>query len=75
VAVQQNAIADSKTTLKPMKNMQNVFIQKEISKVNKIQVMVNNKPVEVLQHEFKREYASSSFYINGMPAVVLEREG
>ena len=43
--------------------------------MNKIQVMVNNKPVEVLQEEFKREYASSSFYINGMPTVVLEKEG
>lgn len=37
--------------------------------------MVNNRPVETLQQEFKREYASSSFYINGLPAVVLEREG
>lgn len=35
--------------------------------------MVNNKPVDVLQQEFKREYASSSFYINGMPTVVMER--
>ena len=37
--------------------------------------MVNNKPVDIFQQEFKREYASSSFYINGMPTVVMEREG
>jgi hypothetical protein len=35
--------------LKPIKNIQNVIIQKEINKVNKIHVMVNNKPVETLQ--------------------------
>lgn len=75
LAVQQNTIADPKTVSKPIKNVQNVYIQKEVSKVNKIQVIVNSKPVDVLQHEFKREYASSSFYINGVPAVVLEREG
>ena len=38
-------------------------------------MMVNNKPVDILQQEFKREYASSSFYINGMPQVVMERQG
>ena len=38
-------------------------------------MIVNNKPVQVLQQEFKKEYASSSFYINGMPAVVMERQG
>lgn len=54
-------------------NIQNIFIQKEMNKINKIQVMVGNKPVEVLQEEFKREYASSSFYINGVPTVKLER--
>ena len=35
-------------------NLQNVFIQKEMNKINKIQVMVGNRPVEVLQEEFKR---------------------
>lgn len=30
-------------------NIQNIFIQKEVNKVNKIQVMMGNKPVEVLQ--------------------------
>lgn len=72
---QHSILADTKATIKPIKNIQNVIIQKEISKVNKIHMMVNNKPVETLQHEFKREYASSSFYINGLPTVVLEREG
>ncbi len=70
---QQSTLADGRH--KPIKSIQNVMIQKEVNKINKIQVMVNNKPVELLQQEFKREYASSSFYINGMPAVKLEREG
>ncbi len=47
---QQNTIADPKTLSKPIKNVQNVYIQKEVSKVNKIQVIVNSKPVDVLQH-------------------------
>lgn len=66
---------ESKGTLRPIKNMHNVMIQKEVNKVNKIQLIVNNKAVETLQQEFKREYASSSFYINGLPTVVLEKEG
>jgi|JI9StandDraft_2_1071091.scaffolds.fasta_scaffold896460_1 protein-disulfide isomerase-like protein with CxxC motif len=37
--------------------------------------MVNNKAVETIHQEFKREYASSSFYINGLPTLVMEREG
>jgi hypothetical protein len=73
----QHFVAENKNTIRPVKNMniQNIFIQKEVNKVNKIQVMVGNKPVEVLQEEFKREYASSSFYINGVPTIKLEREG
>lgn len=38
-------MADSKPTLKSVKNIQNVFIQKEVNTINKIQVMVGNKPV------------------------------
>lgn len=74
---QQNSLFESKSAIKPVKNMniQNIFIQKEVNKVNKIQVMMGNKPVEVLQEEFKREYASSSFYINGIPTIKIEREG
>lgn len=37
--------------------------------------MVNNQPVEVLKRELKKEYASSSLYVNGMPTVVMERGG
>ena len=53
MVAQQNSV-ESKSTLKPIKNIQNIFIQKEVNKVNRIQVMVNNKPVELLQQEFKR---------------------
>jgi hypothetical protein len=72
---QQSTMVEGKPHSKPIKSIQNVMIQKEVNKINKIQVIVNNRPVELLQQEFKREYASSSFYINGMPTVKLEREG
>ena len=57
------------------KKMQNLFVAKEVNQVNKIKVMVNSNPVETMQEEFKRSYASSSFYINGLPTVKLEKEG
>jgi hypothetical protein len=54
ITIQQQQVANNKSTLKPIKNTQNVYIQKEVNRVNKIQVMVNNQPVEVLQRELKR---------------------
>lgn len=36
---------EGKGTLKSIKNIQNVVIQKEVNKVSKIQLLVNNKAV------------------------------
>ncbi len=49
VAVQNNCIGlgsfDGKSTLKPIKNIQNVIIQKEVNKINKVQMVIGNKSI------------------------------
>ena len=74
----KHALVDAKGQMKVANNngnVQNIFIQKELNKVNKIQVFMGNRPVDVLQEEYKSSFSSSSFYKNGMPTIKIEREG